>query len=119
VKGWDGGKSWISTSTLLFRYNFTNYLLMARLTARTLRSTAMCTGQSGENRSRRAARETGKTGRPTLKATFPDIGLGTSRTQAFLAYLQTRAPDRGDETIRSLLHLIDEHAAISTHLNGA
>lgn len=27
VKGWDGGKSWISTATLLFRYNFANYLL--------------------------------------------------------------------------------------------
>src|SRR5262249_4082276 len=27
VKGWDGGKSWISTSTLLFRYNFANYLI--------------------------------------------------------------------------------------------
>src|SRR6202011_6047315 len=27
VKGWDGGKTWISTSTLLFRYNFANYLI--------------------------------------------------------------------------------------------
>ncbi len=27
VKGWDGGKSWVSTATLLFRYNFANYLL--------------------------------------------------------------------------------------------
>ncbi len=27
VKGWDGGKSWITTSTLLFRYNFANYLV--------------------------------------------------------------------------------------------
>jgi len=27
VKGWDGGKSWISTSTLLFRNNFANYLI--------------------------------------------------------------------------------------------
>jgi uncharacterized protein (DUF1800 family) len=27
VKGWDGGKQWISTSTLLFRYNFANYLI--------------------------------------------------------------------------------------------
>jgi uncharacterized protein (DUF1800 family) len=27
VKGWDGGKAWISTSTLLFRYNFSNYLI--------------------------------------------------------------------------------------------
>jgi len=27
VKGWDGGKNWISTSTLLFRNNFANYLI--------------------------------------------------------------------------------------------
>src|SRR5260370_39776799 len=27
VKGWDGGKEWISTSTLLFRYNFAGYLI--------------------------------------------------------------------------------------------
>src|ERR1700682_5741395 len=27
VKGWDGGKAWGSTSTLLFRYNFANYLI--------------------------------------------------------------------------------------------
>ena len=25
VKGWDGGKSWITTSTLLFRYNLANF----------------------------------------------------------------------------------------------
>src|SRR5579864_618030 len=27
VKGWDGGREWISTSTLLFRDNFANYLI--------------------------------------------------------------------------------------------
>ena len=27
VKGWDGGEAWITTSTLLFRYNFANYLI--------------------------------------------------------------------------------------------
>src|SRR3984893_14984410 len=27
VKGWDGGKAWVSTSTLLFRYHFANYLI--------------------------------------------------------------------------------------------
>ena len=27
VKGWEGGKNWISTSTLLFRNNFANYLI--------------------------------------------------------------------------------------------
>jgi hypothetical protein len=27
VKGWDGGKAWITTSTLMFRFNFANYLI--------------------------------------------------------------------------------------------
>jgi uncharacterized protein (DUF1800 family) len=27
VKGWDGGRTWISPSTLLFRYNFAGYLV--------------------------------------------------------------------------------------------
>src|SRR5207249_378808 len=27
VKGWDGGKAWITTSTLLFRYNLANFAL--------------------------------------------------------------------------------------------
>jgi len=27
VKGWDGGKAWISTSTLLLRYNLSNFAL--------------------------------------------------------------------------------------------
>src|SRR5439155_24783377 len=27
VKGWDGGKAWITTATLLARYNFSNFLL--------------------------------------------------------------------------------------------
>src|SRR4029077_7751653 len=27
VKGWDGGKTWITTSTLMFRFNFANYLI--------------------------------------------------------------------------------------------
>lgn len=27
VKGWDGGRAWINTNTLLVRYNFTNFLV--------------------------------------------------------------------------------------------
>ena len=29
VKGWDGGKSWITTSTLLYRYNLANFVVGA------------------------------------------------------------------------------------------
>ncbi|MGH8104623.1 MAG: DUF1800 domain-containing protein, partial [bacterium] len=31
VKGWDGGLSWINTSTLLIRYNFMNFLVAGQL----------------------------------------------------------------------------------------
>jgi hypothetical protein len=30
VKGWDGGRSWISTSTILERFNFANRMISAR-----------------------------------------------------------------------------------------
>jgi hypothetical protein len=30
VKGWDGGRSWISSSSLLYRYNFASYLLSGK-----------------------------------------------------------------------------------------
>lgn len=30
VKGWDGGKSWISSSTLLFRYNLAGYIVSGK-----------------------------------------------------------------------------------------
>ena len=31
VKGWDGGRAWVSPSTLLFRYNFAGYLVSGDL----------------------------------------------------------------------------------------
>jgi uncharacterized protein (DUF1800 family) len=34
VKGWDGGRSWISPSTLLFRDNFANYLVSGDIVPR-------------------------------------------------------------------------------------
>jgi hypothetical protein len=33
VKGWDGGKSWVNTSTLFARYNLPAYLVTGRLPA--------------------------------------------------------------------------------------
>jgi hypothetical protein len=30
VKGWDGGRAWISASTLLYRYNLASYLLSGK-----------------------------------------------------------------------------------------
>jgi len=106
VKGWDGGKSWISTSSLFFRDNFANYLIagtaghpnapaalrrtpvdLARIIPAELRD------KPGELIAHLARR---------LFQTQPN----ENQTQIFLAYLQRRAPDRGDETMRRLLHLM-------------
>jgi len=106
VKGWDGGKSWISTSTLLFRYNFTNYLL---------RGTA--NRPSAPATLRRAPIDLSKIipselrDRPTelvanLARRLFQAEPSAKQTEIFLAYLKTQAPDHGDETIRSLLHLM-------------
>jgi len=106
VKGWDGGKSWISTSTLLFRYNFANYLL----TGTTDHPNAPAALQ-------RAPVELAKIIPAELRDKPEELVEHLARrlfqtqpnnkqTQTFLAYLQSRAPDRGDETMRRLLHLM-------------
>jgi uncharacterized protein (DUF1800 family) len=106
VKGWDGGKSWISTATLLFRDNFANYLL---------------NGTAGHPNApaalQRAPVELAKI-IPAELRDQPDKLIAhlarrlfqtqpnDKQTQTLLAYLQSRAPDRGDETMRRLLHLM-------------
>ncbi len=104
VKGWDGGKSWISTSTLLFRYNFAKYLLDGA-------------GKRGPAAVRRAPvdlapiipaelREQPKALIAHLARRLYQAQPNDKQTATFLAYLQSRAPDRGDETMRRLLHLM-------------
>jgi uncharacterized protein (DUF1800 family) len=106
VKGWDGGKSWISTSTLLFRYNFANYLLNgtadhpnapAELQRAPVELAKIIPGELREKPEELVAQLARR-----LFQTQPN----EKQTQTFLAYLQTRAPDRGDETMRRLLHLM-------------
>ena len=104
VKGWDGGKSWISTSTLLFRYNFTNYLLDGA-------------GKRGPEAVRRAPVDLAKIIPAELREQPAALIAHLARrlyqfqpndkqTATFLAYLHSRAPDRGGETMRRLLHLM-------------
>ena len=104
VKGWDGGKSWISTSTLLFRYNFAGYLLGGA-------------GKFGPGAARRAPVDLAKIipsdlrEKPAeliayLARRFFQAQPNEKQSATFLAYLHSRAPDRGDETMRGLLHLM-------------
>jgi uncharacterized protein (DUF1800 family) len=124
VKGWDGGKAWVSTSTLLFRYNFANYLINGDA----MRPAADPAKQKGAdlgfrrgplfaNIPRRDPIDVSKVipaelrGKPAelvahLSARLFQVPLPENERDAFLQYLKAREPDTGDGTMRGLLHLM-------------
>jgi uncharacterized protein (DUF1800 family) len=121
VKGWEGGKAWISTSTLLFRYNFANYMINgdAMLPA------AARGRQKGFGFQRYAAALSAEIKRdPVDVSKFIPTELREKPSQLvahlsarlfqaepvqgeiFVRYLEARKPDTSDETMRGLLHLM-------------
>src|SRR6266705_5384587 len=124
VKGWDGGKAWISTSTLLFRYNFASYLIngdaKSPASAPQHRQGAdlgfRCPTQLTEqirrdpidiNKSIPAElREKPRELVDLLSARLFQVRPPDKETNAFVRYLEARQPDTGDETMRGLVHLM-------------
>jgi len=120
VKGWDGGKSWITTSTLLLRYNLANF--------------EVGNGPFNIQRLGKLAgnKEIAKPGFEVINRTAPDLSkiapealrkdpkalvesltvrlfqspLTPRETGAFVRYLEGRSGDTSDGTIRELLHLM-------------
>ncbi|HWB58118.1 MAG TPA: DUF1800 domain-containing protein [Chthoniobacteraceae bacterium] len=121
VKGWDGGKAWITTSTLLFRYNLSNFELS--------------NGGLGVQAINKLAAANKAAGRPEKEVTNrkpvdlaviapPDVRsnpdkliaslcfrlyqsqLTPKETQPFRDFLKDKAGDTSDQTVRELLHLM-------------
>lgn len=125
VKGWDGGKSWITTSTLLFRYNFANYLvngdgILPRATVARLRKGGPGFQRAVQRQGRKVERDPIDVAK-IIPADLRDrpndlvdlLSLRLFQTPApekeraaFVQYLETRKPDTSDETMRGLLHLM-------------
>ena len=125
VKGWDGGKAWITTSTLMFRFNFANYLI---------NGDSMLPGGAGsgplkgagpgfrrpEQRAEFARREPIDISRivPNDLRDHPDelidhLSVRLFQTQidsvdrdGFRRYLGAKQPDASDQTLRGLVHLM-------------
>src|ERR1700738_5171817 len=126
VKGWDGGKAWITTSTLLFRYNFANYLIngSAMLPAGAAAARAKAAGAGFRMRPQELAEQLRRDpidvskGVPAelrdkpaelvdlLSARLFQTRAPEKETKSFVRYLEARKPDTGDETMRGLLHLM-------------
>jgi len=126
VKGWDGGKAWISTSTLLFRYNFANYLINgdAMLPPGAVAARAKAAGPGFRmqpsdlaEQIKRAPvdvakivpdnlREKPKDLVDFLSVRFFQAQPSEKEASAFVQYLEARKPDTSDETMRGLVHLM-------------
>jgi hypothetical protein len=124
VKGWDGDKAWISTSTLLFRYNFASYLINgdAMLPANSPQHRQggdlgfRPLAQLGEQVRRdpidinkiipAELREKPRELVDLLSTRLFQIRPLEKETNAFVQYLEARKPDTGDETMRGLVHLM-------------
>jgi uncharacterized protein (DUF1800 family) len=124
VKGWDGGRAWINTSTLLFRYNFANYLINGDAMLPTAVSVKERASDFGFRRGlaldtdiRRDPIDVSKLIPAELRRKPQELVAHLSNrlfqakpaakeTEAFVQYLEARKPDSGDETMRGLLHLM-------------
>lgn len=127
VKGWDGNKAWITTSTLFFRYNFANYLINgdAMLPSRALVHAnvpdpafrpAVQRQQLAEQIKRppidirkivpEELRDKPRELIDLLSARFFPKQLSEKETNTFVEFLDARTPDTGDATMRELVHLM-------------
>ena len=124
VKGWDGGKEWISTSTLLFRYNFANYLIngdailppnvrqprqgadvgfgRAAQIAQQIRRDPIDVAKLVPSEVRNKPREIVD----LLAKRFFPTRPSDKEIDTFASFLESRGPNTGDATVRELVHLM-------------
>ncbi len=126
VKGWDGGKAWISTSTLLARYNLAGLLVESagpdlmigiQKSVRDLGFDPMNDAAPSVRMPDAGPLDVAKIAPAALRAEpeklvdalvlrlFQAPLVGRSR-DAFLEYLRAKAQPANDEAVRGLLHLM-------------
>src|SRR4029077_21004384 len=124
VKGWDGGRTWISTSTLLFRYNFANYLINGDTILPASAPQRRRGADNGFRRSMQLAEQIHRDpvdisklapaelrDKPRELVDLLSARLFQNRApekeaNAFIQYLEARKPDTSDATMRGLVHLM-------------
>jgi uncharacterized protein (DUF1800 family) len=124
VKGWDGGKEWISTSTLLFRYNFANYLINGDAILPPNLQQRRQGADVGFGRAAQLAQQIkrdpidiGKLvpadvrNKPravvdVLAKRFFQARPGDKEMDTFVKFLETRGSDLTDANLRELIHLM-------------
>ncbi len=121
VKGWDGGKAWITTSTLLFRYNLSNFVLnngtLGVQAMNRLAAANKAAGRPAKEVENNKPIDLAKIAPPEVRAT-PDKLIASlsfrlyqnpltpKETKPFYDFLKDKGNDTSDQTVRELLHLM-------------
>jgi uncharacterized protein (DUF1800 family) len=124
VKGWDGGKTWISTSTLLFRYNFANYLINGDAILPPNLQQRRQGADVGFGRAAQVAQQVRRDPIDIGKFVPADVRSkprvvvdvlakrlfqaqpGEREIETFAKFLESRGPNINDATLRELVHLM-------------
>ena len=127
VKGWDGGKAWITTSTLLFRYNLANYLINGDAILPAGPAARAKPQDAGFRRSVQRQQLAGQIKRDPidvskfvpyqlrdkphdlvdlLRVRFFWTRPAEKEINTFVQFLESRKPDTSDAAMRELVHLM-------------
>jgi hypothetical protein len=107
VKGWDSGRAWISTSTLLFRYNLAGYIVSGKApTLDGFRKQAGFVRVPLDKVAPAALRADPAQLCDAIALRLLNVPLEGSEREKFLAFLRERGPEISDAELRDFLHLV-------------
>jgi len=105
VKGWDGGLAWVSTSTMLERFNFANRICTAREDATRTTFDPRASLSAGAAGGAGGSQNTDAFADHYLRL-LVDADVPPEVRASLLAYLNDGAPSDPDARTRGLVHLI-------------
>ncbi len=107
VKGWDTGRAWISSSTLLFRYNLAGYIVSGRAAAlEGFRKGSGSVQVPLEKIAPAALRADPGKLCDAISFRLLNAPIAGAEREKFLAFLQSHGPTIDDSALRDFLHLM-------------
>jgi uncharacterized protein (DUF1800 family) len=105
VKGWDGGRAWISASSLLYRYNLAAYLLSGK--AHILGGGGTKTAQLPlENIAPPSTRESCNLLLEPLAFRIFNVPISTRDFATYMNYINKQTPPYSDNAVRDLMQIM-------------
>jgi len=107
VKGWDGGRAWISSATLLFRYNMAGYIVSGKAPALSVfRRNAGTVDVPLEKVAPAAVRNSPEKLCDAMAERLFNAPLPADERGRFVTFVRQAGPSASDATVRDLLHLM-------------